>query len=182
MASEDPFPSWDALEEAVHMTWGRKHLCRAAPADASCGEPGGQWDWSPHRVLCCVFVVVNPFRTQTSVLAQGHVEMVHRPRAAQGLVCRPQNGCLDHRPCMWVCLRAVQSGLGLLLVILRWAWKQVTCFPVAPSKSSVYDHIFYFDSFHKWENKNVPSFPTMYYCIDRFSCKSWRAILNLSPQ
>lgn len=24
---------------------------------------------------------------QTSVLAQGHIEMFHRPRAAQGLVC-----------------------------------------------------------------------------------------------
>lgn len=44
MASEDPFPKLrcSLLRKQVHMTWDRKHLCRAAPADASCGEPGGQ--------------------------------------------------------------------------------------------------------------------------------------------
>lgn len=73
----------------MHITWDRKHLCSVAPADASCGEPGGASETGVHIgfFVVSLLLLLILLEIQTSVLAQGHVEMFHRPRAAQGLVC-----------------------------------------------------------------------------------------------
>lgn len=73
----------------MHITWDRKHLCSVAPADASCGEPGGASETGVHIgfFVVSLLLLLILLEIQTSVLAQGHVKMFHRPRAAQGLVC-----------------------------------------------------------------------------------------------
>lgn len=91
-----PFPSQDALEEADAHDLGlavalcRRNTCavlrlQMLPVESQVApsETGVHiWFFVVSLLLLLILLEI-----QTSVLAQGHIEIFHRPRAAQGLVC-----------------------------------------------------------------------------------------------
>lgn len=123
------------LRKQVHMTWDRKHLCSAAPADASCGEPGGQWDWRPHRVLCCVFVVVvvNPFRNTNISLSSGPYRNVPQAKGSPGTSLLTTELMFGH----------LALHVGLSSYCTKWTWVFTCNFAIGLKTSDlVFSHPF----------------------------------------
>lgn len=144
------------LRKQMHVTWASQLpvytelLCGTVGCTCFLESQAAPSETAVHIWFCVVslLLLLILLEIHTSVLAQGHIEILHRPSPAQGLVCWPQNWCLDTWPCTWLCyLQTVQSRLGFSLVNFWCAWKELTCFSVT-SSNSVYDHIFYFDYFH----------------------------------
>lgn len=96
MTSEDPFPKM-LLGKQMHVTWALQLYCADKTPVQGCGlqmlpveSLAAPSETAVHiwfSVVSLLLLLLILLEIQTSVLAQGHIEILHRPSPAHELVC-----------------------------------------------------------------------------------------------